>query len=99
DLNRYKMISSPTVWKNANTLTHDWEPLSSQQTLELSDNGRILVTHNLQSQIAKQLPLLRKSAPYQELMILIAHSKVVNNEVKKISAQLNSLPSTNLAEY
>ncbi|MGE4349954.1 MAG: hypothetical protein AB7D28_09330 [Candidatus Berkiella sp.] len=93
------MISSPTVWKNANTLTHDWEPLSSQQTLELSDNGRILVTHNLQSQIAKQLPLLRKSAPYQELMILIAHSKAVNNEVKKISAQLNSLPSTNLAEY
>lgn len=93
------MISSPTVWKNANTLTHDWEPSSSQQSLELSEDGRILVTHNLQSQIAKQLPLLRKSAPYQELMILIAHSKAVNDEVKKISEQLNSLPSTNLAEY
>lgn len=93
------MISSRTVWENANTLTHDWEPLSSQQTLELSEDGRILVISNPQSKIVEQLPLFEKSAPYQECMILIAHSKSVRDEAEKISRQLKTLPNTNLTEY
>lgn len=100
------MIGSTLVWINANTLTHDWEPSSTQQSLTLCEDGRILVVPNYQPQIetspqlsSQQMAILRESAPYQELMLLITHCKAVADETKKISAQLKNLPNTNLAEY
>lgn len=86
------MIDKNTHLKNTNTLMHTWDPVSTQETLALDNNGSITVVPSL-IEVDTQAVILR------EFQIFANHCQLVDKFAKELKEDIERLPNTNITQY